>query len=116
MTWRRRLENPSTRSSVTEKTRLQLHRERLIEDGYRGPLIQIEDLDSSEVALVNRDFFSKIHDLDEKDLPSIFTAYVSTLHQWGIMCPHPHSYRSSEASWFECLLCGAAVIGTARFA
>ena len=104
-------------------TRLELHREAFRLAGYRGPLIQLEELGPDEVALVNADFLTRIRRVSADDITAIYRVYIETLHGWGVMCPHPQRHRRydgwhqsdtprpfEEFRWFGCLLCEAYVI------
>lgn len=86
-------------------------------------MLRIEDLTEEELKLVNASFFRRIHESEAKELGRIYDAYVQTLHEWGIMCPHPIEHRlyegwqsagsplqHSESKWYQCGLCQAAVI------
>lgn len=88
----------------------------------RGPLLRLEELDHSELELVNREFLDRLQGRAE-DIDQIYEAYAQALHSWGIICPHPQQHRMydgfhktdvplkfDESRWFECRLCGTAVI------
>lgn len=106
-------------------TRLEGHRSELEAAGYLGPLIRLEELDEDELRLINRTFLERCRRLNAVDIGGIYRAYVETLHEWGVMCPHPHPqpqrayegwFRSDcpqpfeDHRWYDCNLCGSAVI------
>lgn len=94
------------------KTRLEIHRRRFELDERRGPLLRLEELTVEEVELVNSAFFDRIHRAPPDDLAAMYRLYVATLHEWGVMCPHPtlHRLYSLDGRWYDCSLCKAAVI------
>lgn len=93
--------------------RLRQHRDRFIADGYVGPLLQLSELTGEEIALVNETFFEKVREQAPETLDEMYEVYNSTLHDWGIMCPHPFDGRKYHSSgrWYVCSLCKASVIG-----
>lgn len=104
-------------------TRLEAHRRSLEDENRHGPLLRIEDLNADEIALVNSSFLDLCRRRRVSDIKETYAAYVETLHQWGVMCPHPQPQRLYEGRrssdyplpfdsypWYDCLLCGAAVI------
>lgn len=104
-------------------TRLEEHRRQLEAAGRLGPLLRADDLLPDELELVNRTFLSFCRERGVTDLDGLYGAYVSSLHTWGVMCPHPQMWRRydglyssdypqpfSESTWFTCSLCGSAVI------
>ena len=107
----------------TNKTRLERHRASWELGRRTGPLLRLEDLDQSEVELINADFFVRARDLGANDLERMYEVYVETLHMWGVMCPHPLYQRlydgwrrselavpTEESRWFSCGLCKTLVI------
>ncbi len=105
------------------ETRLEIHRNSFVENDFHGALIRIEDLDREELELVNTSFLDRCKKQSVEDIHQIYTAYVETLHTWGVMCPHPQIHRKYEgwqraehpiafvdARWYECFLCKTAVI------
>jgi hypothetical protein len=105
------------------RTRLERHRESFALSGGIGELLRVEDLTPDELTIVNRTFFERIREIAAEDLQGIYAAYLLTLHEWGVMCPHPRELRrydgwrrsdvpvpSTESRWYECGLCQAAVI------
>ncbi len=110
-------------SESQPQTRIEIHRETFVKNDRRGELIRIEQLEPAEIAIVNSSFLEKCRDGQVVDIEQIYQAYAQTLHLWGIMCPHPQSQRLyegwfktdapvrfEESRWFDCKLCGAAVI------
>ncbi len=104
-------------------TRLEAHRQRWESEGRLGNLLRLEELDRDEVAIVNRSFLDRCKSQGYQGVDGIYSAYAHTLHEWGVMCPHPQHLRlydgwhrtdvplpSVESPWFDCGLCGAAVI------
>lgn len=104
-------------------TRLEAHRKSLEEERRHGPLLRIEDLNSDEIALINASFLDLCRRRRAADLNETYAAYVDTLHHWGVMCPHPQPHRLYDgrkpcdvplsfdvSRWFDCTLCGAAVV------
>lgn len=104
-------------------TRLEQHRKSLLEEGRSGPLLKVEDLSPDEIALVNGSFLELCRRRKVADISQTYSAYVDTLHSWGVMCPHPQPHRLydgwrqaefpisfDESRWFDCTLCSAAVI------
>lgn len=104
-------------------TRIELHRESLELNGRQGPLLRIEDLSSDEITIVNSSFLDLCRNRKVNDIDETYSAYVFTLHTWGIMCPHPQQHRLYDgfkhsdspidfesSKWFNCILCSAAVI------
>ena len=92
-------------------------------EDYLGPLLVLETLGPDEVALVNRSFLERCQRDRVTGIDDIYGAYVSSLHEWGIMCPHPQHRRRydgwhgsdvplpfDESPWYDCGLCGTAVI------
>ena len=105
------------------ETRLERHRDAFQLAHGVGPLIQLEELDPEEVALINSDFLERVRLTRADDILAIYDVYVATLHSWGVMCPHPTSRRLYEgwhrmdtpvpfedSRWFHCELCSATVI------
>jgi hypothetical protein len=105
------------------RTRLEQHRESFTLAGGVGELLRVDDLHDDELAIINRTFFERIREIAPDDLSGIYAAYLQTLHEWGVMCPHPRELRlydgwrksdvplpSTESRWYECGLCRAAVI------
>jgi hypothetical protein len=104
-------------------TRLEAHRKALEKEERHGPLLRIEDLNPEEIAIINASFLDLCRKRRVSDINETYSAYVDTLHTWGVMCPHPQPHRlydgrkpcdhplSFESSrWFDCTLCGAAVV------
>ena len=110
--------------SITSKieTPLEIHRKEFIRLNGVGPMIRVDDLSQEEIGLINADFLERCRGRAD-DINAIYTTYVQTLHSWGVICPHPIPHRAyegfhrtdvplrfEEARWFDCRLCGAAVI------
>lgn len=104
-------------------TRLEEHRKKLEVEQYLGPLIPLHELTPEEVAIVNRSFLERCRRDRVEGTDGYYGTYVSVLHEWGIMCPHPQHRRLydglyasdvplpfDEARWYHCGLCAAAVI------
>lgn len=104
-------------------TRLEEHRKALEDAGRLGPLLQVDVLSSEEVALVNRTFLERCRRDRVEGIDQIYGAYVRSLNEWGVMCPHPQAHRLYdgwfrtdvpvtfvESVWFDCGLCHSAVI------
>jgi hypothetical protein len=104
-------------------TRLETHRSLMRKEERHGPLLRIEELNPDEIAIVNGSFLDLCRRRKVSDIRETYSAYVDTLHHWGVMCPHPQPHRSYEgwghsefpigfesSRWFDCSLCGAAVI------
>lgn len=105
------------------ETRLERHRSSFREARCVGPLIQLEELNQDEIALINSEFWERCRRVRTDDIQTIYSIYVATLHEWGIMCPHPQPHRLyegwyradtpipfEESRWFDCMLCNATVI------
>ncbi len=103
-------------------TRLEEHRRTLeAADGF-GPLLRLEELQPDEVALINAVFLRRCQVAgSDVDITKIYEAYVKTLHEWGVMCPHPPVHRlyngwmksdvpEPDCVWFTCILCNCMVI------
>jgi hypothetical protein len=112
----------SSQNSPTE-TRLEEHRRSFQLARKTGPLLRIEELDAAEMKIFNDEFLSRCRTISPDDLAEIYRVYVEALHRWGIMCPHPQAHRLysgwiasdvplgfSEERWYDCNLCGSAVI------
>jgi hypothetical protein len=93
------------------------------EENVHGPLLRIEELTHEEKAIINADFIELCRNRKASGPEEFYQAYIDTLHRWRVMCPHPQphrlydGYRKSdvpfsfdEHRWFDCRLCGAAVI------
>lgn len=106
-----------------EVTRLEARRKQMEDENVHGPLLRIEDLTEEEISIVNTSFLDLCRRRRVSDIDETYSAYVDTLHQWRVMCPHPQPHRlydgrfrsdvpyGFEASrWFDCTLCKAAVI------
>jgi hypothetical protein len=93
-------------------TRLEAHKSRFDLAERRGELLRLEELTVEEVAMVNSTFFERVHRNPPEDLAGMYRIYVETLHEWGVMCPHPINERSYsvDGRWYDCSLCKAAVI------
>ena len=105
-------------------TMIEARRERLEQVGFVGQrLLQIHELNSDDLVVLNNCFLERVKVLSTDDLTSIYGAYTAVLHEFGIMCPHTQSFRLyggqlrsdspvpfAESHWFDCQLCGAAVI------
>ena len=105
------------------ETRLEQHRTSFREARGVGPLIQLEELDPDEIALINAEFLEHVRRMKADDIGAIYDAYIETLHRWGVMCPHPQRDRLydgwcsvdtpvpfEESRWYSCRLCNAIVI------
>lgn len=110
------------KASRTE-TRLERHRTEFSLARGVGPLLQLEELDPDEICLVNAEFLERARRINADDITKMYDAYISTLHNWGVMCPHPQPHRLydgwhrtdtpvpfEESRWFNCVLCDAVVI------
>ena len=104
-------------------TRLEKHRNSLREEDRHGPLLRIDELNPEEISLINGSFLDLCRKRKVADINQTYSAYVDTLHQWGVMCPHPQPHRLYEgrrqsdypldfesSKWYDCTLCKAAVI------
>lgn len=104
-------------------TRLEKHRDSLREEGRHGPLLRIDELNPDEITLINGSFLDLCRQRKVADISQTYTAYVDTLHQWGVMCPHPQPHRLYDGNrhsefpltfemskWFECTLCNTVAI------
>jgi hypothetical protein len=104
------------------ETRLESHRREFEEARRLGPMVRIEDLDQGEIDLINAEFLERCNGRAE-DINEIYEAYIQTLNNWGIICPHPQGHRRydgyhrtdvplrfDECRWYECALCRALVI------
>lgn len=102
-------------------TRLEEHRKVLEAADGLGPLLRLEELQPDEVALVNAVFLRRCQVVGTDDITKIYEAYIKTLHEWGVMCPHPSVHRlyngwlksdvpEPESTWFLCGLCNCMVI------
>jgi hypothetical protein len=103
--------------------RLESHRAALEQSERRGSLLRFDELNSHERERIHADFMTKVRLNGVEDLWQMWCLYVETLHAWGIMCPHPQTFRLydgyrlsdmpvtfSDSVWYECRLCQAAVI------
>lgn len=112
-----------TQRTPTDVTKLEEHRRAMQDSNYLGPLMRVEDLTPDEVSLINVSFFDRCQRERPEDITQIYDAYVRTLHQWGVMCPHPQPHRLysgwmksdgpvpfDESTWYDCGLCKAGVI------
>lgn len=84
---------------------------------FCGPLITLSDLTPQQMAVINGIFFTKIrgHGNDWENLEQVYSIYVSVLHEYGIMCPHPdhwseRRYVATGVRTFTCVLCKSAVL------
>ena len=104
-------------------TRLETKRKQMEEEKVPGPLLQIDELTHEEKAIINASFLELCKRRKASDIGEVYRAYADTLHHWKVMCPHPQLqrlYTGSKRSdvplsfedhkWFDCKLCGAAVI------
>ena len=104
-------------------TRLERHRIEFENARRMGPLLPLDDLDPEEVALVNRSFLERCRRDRVDGIDQMYEAYVGSLHEWGVMCPHPQHLRLydgwqrsdsplpfTESPWFSCGICRAAVM------
>lgn len=104
-------------------TRLEQRRKQMEEEKVHGPLLRIEDLAEDELSILNASFLELCRRRNVTDIQETYGAYVDTLHHWRVMCPHPQPQRRYDGwrqsdfpmsfdtcRWFECKLCGAAVI------
>ncbi len=98
------------------RTRLEAHRDNFVLHGVRGPLLRVTELDGDELNILNSSFFERIRSAEPTSLDEMYAAYVGTLHEWGIMCPHPQEHRSyegashAESRWYDCRMCKTSVI------
>lgn len=110
------------RTSSRTETRLETHRREFRRAEFRGPLIRIEELSRPEIDLINGEFLERCKGSAE-DIDQIYSAYVQTLHSWGVICPHPQHQRMydgyyrthipqrfEDSRWYTCNLCQAIVI------
>lgn len=111
-----------TQASHRTETRLEEHRRLFTQNGGRGSLLKIEELNQAEMQLVNYEFMERCRGRCE-NIDAMYAAYIETLHSWGVMCPHPQHMRlydgfhrtdvplkHDEAQWYNCTLCGSSVI------
>lgn len=104
-------------------TRLEKHRKSLLEEKRFGPLLRVEDLQVDEISLINSSFLELCRARKVSNIEETYSAYVDTLHQWGVICPHPLVHRRYDgfsrsdapvpfetSKWYTCQLCRAMVI------
>lgn len=93
-------------------SRLESHRRNFELNDRRGDLLRLDELTADEVGMVNSTFFERVHKEPPEDLDSMYKVYIETLHEWGIMCPHPVERRRFSLCnrWYDCALCQATVI------
>ena len=104
-------------------TRLERHRIDFEAAKRMGSLLPLEELEPEEVALVNKSFLERCRRDRVDGINQMYEAYVSSLHEWGVMCPHPQHLRRydgwqrsdtpvlfGDSPWFSCGICKAAVI------
>lgn len=109
-------------ASRTE-TRLEVHRREFKLAKFTGPMIRIETLGQDEIALINNEFLERCRLISPENLDQIYSAYVRTLHSWGVICPHPQPHRLydgfhsthvpipfEDSQWYTCRLCETTVI------
>lgn len=75
--------------------------------------MRLEELTGGELSLLNNDFFDRVRERAPETLEEMYQLYISVLHRWGVMCPHPIDRRKYDTSsrWYDCSLCRASVIG-----
>ena len=97
-------------------TRLEEHKVKFELDERRGQLLRIDELTGDELAIINSSFFERIRRVTPETLEEMYQVYLTTLHEWGVMCPHPMERRDYEntgpddSRWYNCGLCKASVI------
>lgn len=104
-------------------TRLEARRKQMEEEKVHGPLLRIEELSEDEISIINTSFLELCRRRKVADIQETYIAYVDTLHNWKVMCPHPQPHRLYDgrrmsdtpidfetSRWFECKLCSASVI------
>lgn len=76
-------------------------------------LRSVVELEPRETSALNDDFFARLRALHEPDLEQIKSAYLDTLVEWHVMCPHPVYDRTfhTNCKWFTCNVCKCPVIG-----
>ncbi len=99
-------------------TRLELHRLKYNQNGQRGPLLTVWDLDNSEKKIINREILQDTRvkridftgDMDEQIFDEV---QMGVLSEYGVMCPHPEYSlkKSSHPKAALCEVCGALVVG-----
>lgn len=107
----------------TDVRELNWHRELFHRNKLCGPLLRWSDLTVDAQGMLTRHFIAKSRDVSG---PPITRLYVEILHSWGVMCPHPLSYRlydgwrasdyaipAEDSRWFSCGMCGTAVVNLA---
>lgn len=94
-------------------TRLEVHARRFVLDDCRGPLLCLHELTGDELALLNDSFFETVRERAPESIEEMYGVYISVLHRWGVMCPHPIDKRRYDLTnrWYDCSLCKASVIG-----
>lgn len=75
-------------------------------------LLGVEDLTDEQIKNLNRTFIDGVKEYDDPGLEELYRAYLVALATYGVMCPHPESMRvfGDDARWYECGICGCAVI------
>lgn len=93
-------------------TRLENHKRTFEQNDRRGPLIRLDELTVEEVQVINSTFFERVQKDPPENIEDMYRIYIETLHEWGVMCPHPIERRrySSCGRWYDCSLCQAAVV------
>lgn len=89
----------------------------------KGPLVKIEDLAREDLDIVTSKIFRNINSSNADNIDAFYESYVNTLHEHGIMCPHPQVHRLysnlqksdaplgfSQHKFYVCLICKSSVI------
>ncbi len=101
-------------------TRLELHRLKYNQNGRRGPLLTIRDLDDQEKEIINREVLQDVRvkridftgDMDEQIFDEV---QMSVLSEYGVMCPHPeYSLSPSKVHGSRCNVCGCCLLQPLR--
>jgi len=95
-------------------TRLELHRLRYNQNGRRGALLTLRDLDDYEKEQLNREILQDVRvkrldftgDMDEDVFDQVQAEVFS---EWGVMCPHNNADKIGDTVKFmcKCRACGA---------
>lgn len=100
--------------SRNSPSRLELHRLTYNQNGRRGALLRLEDLDDYEKEQLNREILQDVRvkrldftgDMDEDVFDEVQATVFS---EWGVMCPHHNTDKIGDTVKFmcKCRACGA---------
>lgn len=110
----------TTRPGRIDPDGLRSHRDSFVASRLTGPLLRWRDLTDRAQALLTQEFIAASSDVRG---PAVTDLYPRVLHSWGVMCPHPSTYRLyggerayereplfEREPWFSCGLCRSLVV------